>query len=153
MATLWLTSCYRHMSSGSQSDPMRISSTAPSSHPNVGSSVSRKTKIATEVMQKLCSPQTNDNHCNIVNCFILLQRCPCLQWPQRATMPSLLMPTPPTQSAPNQSKNSPRPALQPVTTARVWVSVHVPECIHRRIALRVTQQNHCHGDYKLTCCL
>ena len=74
MATLWLTSCYRHMSSGSQSDPVRISSTAPPLHPNMGTSVSRKNKIATEVMLNLWlqngSPQTSDKHC-ILHCQLL----------------------------------------------------------------------------------
>lgn len=61
---------------------------------------------------------------------LLLQLCPCLQWHQRVTMPSLLTPTPLTQSALNQSRNYPRPALQPVTTARVWANVYLHPCMY-----------------------
>lgn len=62
--------------------------------------------------------------------FLLLQLFPCLQWHQRATMPFLLMHTPQTLSALNRSKNSPRPALRPVTMARVWVSVYILEMFY-----------------------
>lgn len=83
--------------------------------------------------------------------FLLLQLCPCLQWHQRATMPSLLMPTPPTQSALNQSKNSPRPALQPATTARLWVRVYIPGCILWEIGLLIYTSVIARVDYKLLC--
>lgn len=85
--------------------------------------------------------------------FLLLQPCPCLQWHQRATMPSLLMRTPPTQSALSRSKNSPRPALQPATTARLWVSVCIPGCILWEIGLLIRTSAITRVDCKLLCCM